>query len=60
MREAVGFAQVSAMTASGAGRMGIRGSMQTSDIGEFRIGRLTPGRYILMVSSQPFPGPDGE
>ncbi len=40
------------MTASGAGRMGMRGSMQTNDIGEFRIGRLTPGRYILMVSSQ--------
>jgi protocatechuate 3,4-dioxygenase beta subunit len=50
----VEFAQVSAlpMTASGAGRMGMRGSMQTNDIGEFRIGRLTPGRYILMVSSQ--------
>ena len=50
----VEFAQVSAltMTASGGGRMGMRGSMQTNDIGEFRIGRLTPGRYILMVSSQ--------
>ena len=32
--------------------MGMRGQMQTNDIGEFRIGRLTPGRYILMVSSQ--------
>jgi len=48
----VEFAQVSAMTASGTGRMGMRGAMQTNDIGEFRIGRLTPGRYILMVSSQ--------
>jgi protocatechuate 3,4-dioxygenase beta subunit len=50
----VEFAQVSAlaMTASGAGRMGMRGQMQTNDIGEFRIGRLMPGRYILMVSSQ--------
>jgi protocatechuate 3,4-dioxygenase beta subunit len=50
----VEFAQVAALavTRSGAGRAGMRGMMQTNDIGEFRISRLTPGRYLLMVNAQ--------
>jgi hypothetical protein len=48
------YAQVAAVavTPSGAGRAGFRGMMQTNDLGEFRISRLTPGRYLLMVNAQ--------
>jgi hypothetical protein len=50
----VEFAQVSAMalTPSGSGRAGMRGGSQTNDIGEFRISRLPPGRYVLSANSQ--------
>jgi Carboxypeptidase regulatory-like domain len=50
----VEFTQVSAMalTPSGAGRGGMRGGSQTNDIGEFRISRLPPGRYVLWANSQ--------
>jgi hypothetical protein len=51
-------AQVFALpvTGSGAVRSGPRAQMSTNDIGEFRIGRLPPGRYVLMANAnQRFP-----
>jgi hypothetical protein len=46
-------AQVAALavTGSGAARGGFRSMMSTNDIGEFRIGRVPPGRYVLMVNA---------
>jgi hypothetical protein len=48
------YAQVAALTLSpsGAGRSMFRGTVQTNDIGEFRIGHLAPGRYVVMVNAQ--------
>jgi hypothetical protein len=45
-------AQVAAIAVHGSGspRAGFRSMMSTNDIGEFRIGRLPPGRYLLMVN----------
>jgi Carboxypeptidase regulatory-like domain len=46
-------AQVAALavTGSGAARAGYRSMMSTNDIGEFRIGRVPPGRYVLMANA---------
>ena len=47
----VEFAQVLVLPARAAGAgSGPRGTVQSNDIGEFRIGRLTPGRYLLMAT----------
>jgi hypothetical protein len=45
--------RVTKVTGSGAGRpVGGRGGSGTNDLGEFRLGRLEPGQYLLMVVSQ--------
>ena len=47
----VEFAQVFALPARSAGAgSGPRYGGQSNDIGEFRIGRLAPGRYVLMAT----------
>jgi hypothetical protein len=53
-------AMVSVMTPPRAGRPTMRGSTQSNDLGEFRISRLSAGRYILVVRPQPtfYGGPD--
>lgn len=38
-----------AIPKSGRGRPQMRGGISTNDIGEFRVARLPPGRYLLMV-----------
>jgi hypothetical protein len=41
------------MPRSGAGRPTMRGNAQTNDLGEFRVPRLQPGRYLIRVRPQP-------
>jgi len=57
----VDFAQVSAMRIPGPGRTGrpmMRGGVSTDDRGEFRVGRLEAGTYLLQVSARRGPNPD--
>ncbi len=57
----VDFAQVSALRIPGPGRIGrpmMRGGVSTDDRGEFRVGRLEAGTYLLQVSARRGPSPD--
>jgi hypothetical protein len=57
----VDMAQVRALRLSRGGRPTMAGQMQSNDLGEFRIPRLQPGRYIMQVRpqmSQNFFSPD--
>ena len=57
----VDMAQVRALRVSRGGRPTMAGQMQSNDLGEFRIPRLQPGRYIIQVRpqmSQNFFSPD--
>jgi hypothetical protein len=44
--------QVLRLPSSGRGRPTQRGGGSTNDIGEFRIGRLEPGSYLLLAAAQ--------
>ena len=46
-------ASVSIMAVARGGRPQQRGSGVTNDLGEFRLSRLMPGRYIVRVRAQP-------
>ena len=48
----VDMAQVRALRVSRGGRPTMAGQMQSNDLGEFRIPRLQPGRYIIQVRPQ--------
>jgi hypothetical protein len=50
--EPVDGAMVMAHSTARGGRGGLRGQVQTNDLGEFRIARLTQGRYVLNVRLQ--------
>ena len=50
--EPVDGAMVMAHSTARGGRGGLRGQTQTNDLGEFRIPRLTSGRYVLNVRLQ--------
>jgi len=57
----VEFAQVSLLRIPAAGRVGrptMRGGTATDDRGEFRIGRLEPGSYIVQVIGRRGPNPE--
>jgi len=50
--EPVDGAMVMAHSTARSGRGGFRGQAQTNDLGEFRIPRLMPGRYVVNVRVQ--------
>ena len=57
----VDYAQVGVLRMPAAGRVGrptMRGGTSTDDRGEFRLGRLEAGMYILQVSARRGPGPN--
>jgi hypothetical protein len=57
----IDYAQVSVLRVPSAGRLGrpaMRGGTQTDDRGEFRLGRLEAGTYLLQVTARR--GPAGE
>ena len=47
-------AQVMVMTVQRSGRPQQRGNGATNDLGEFRVSRLPPGRYVVRVRAQPY------
>jgi hypothetical protein len=55
----VDYAQVGVLRMPAAGRIGrptMRGGTSTDDRGEFRIGRLEPGYYLVQVTARRGPG----
>lgn len=48
----VEFAQVQVLRVVPGQRPALRGGLPTNDIGEFRVGRLEPGSYLLLASAQ--------
>jgi protocatechuate 3,4-dioxygenase beta subunit len=50
----VDFANVQVLRVPRGGRPTMAGNGGTNDLGEFRIGRLQPGRYLLRVRPQSF------
>ena len=56
----IDYAQVSVIRVPSAGRAGrpmSRASMQSNDLGEYRVGRLEAGTYVVQVTARR-PGPD--
>jgi Carboxypeptidase regulatory-like domain len=50
--EPVDMAQVQILSVPRSGRPQMRGSNSTNDLGEFRVARLQPGRYLVRVRPQ--------